>query len=366
MTNWQPATLSDALDLQRGHDLPSNQRNHGRVPVIGSFGVTGHHDVALYPGPGVAIGRSGASIGMATFVRDAYWPLNTCLFVSDFKGNLPYWIFLLLKMINFQQFNSGSAQPSLNRNFLRKIPILLPPRLEQQAITEVLVALDDKIDANTALAHTAEDLAIVRTSLLNDHVRLGEIVELQRRTISPAGLGESLVEHYSLPSFDAGRLPVVESPTQIRSGKFDLTVPCVLVSKLNPRFPRVWPILNRGSLRGLASTEFMPLVGQFVSPGVLWALLSQPTFGKGLESQVAGTSGSHQRVRPEDMLNSEVHDPRGLSPNEIEGIESLVSLSVHLGYESQSLAEVRDTLLPQLMSGRLRVKDAERQVESVV
>lgn len=135
---WKNSTLGDLIQLQRGHDLPSQDRLPGTVPVIGSFGVTGSHSVAKYKGPGVAIGRSGASIGCATFVDEPYWPLNTCLFVRDFKANDPRWVYRLLGQIDFMAFNSGSAQPSLNRNFLRSIPVRVPSLTEQHAIAEVL------------------------------------------------------------------------------------------------------------------------------------------------------------------------------------------------------------------------------------
>lgn len=124
MTDWSSSTLGNVVELQRGHDLPTTTRVAGPVPVIGSFGVTGWHNISKYEGPGVAVGRSGASIGVATYVNGPYWPLNTCLFVRDFKSNDPGWVFRLLASIDFSQFNSGSAQPSLNRNFLKGILVV--------------------------------------------------------------------------------------------------------------------------------------------------------------------------------------------------------------------------------------------------
>lgn len=124
MHDYETVVLSEVVTLQRGHDLPSQRRNLGSVPILGSFGVTGWHDTAKYSGPGVAIGRSGASIGVATFVEGPYWPLNTTLFVKDFKGNDPRWVYFLLDAIDFSSYNSGSAQPSLNRNYLADIQVL--------------------------------------------------------------------------------------------------------------------------------------------------------------------------------------------------------------------------------------------------
>lgn len=159
-TDWRSTVLSEVIDLQRGHDLPTPARRPGDVPILGSFGITGWHDSPRYRGPGVTIGRSGASIGTAAYTDLPYWPLNTALFVSNFKGNHPRWVYLLLHLIDFTRFNSGSAQPSLNRNYLKQIPVSLPPLDEQRRIAEVLGALDDLIDTNettiSALGRTAD------------------------------------------------------------------------------------------------------------------------------------------------------------------------------------------------------------------
>jgi type I restriction enzyme S subunit len=139
---WKSVTLVDVIQLQRGHDLPTPQRRHGTVPILGSFGVTGWHDTARDSAPGVSIGRSGASIGTATYINEDYWPLNTVLYVTDFRGNDPRWVYYLLDWIDFSGHNSGSAQPSLNRNYLAKIPVSLPSVREQRAIADVLSTIE--------------------------------------------------------------------------------------------------------------------------------------------------------------------------------------------------------------------------------
>jgi len=80
-------TLEEFVSLQRGHDLPDLQRRPGKVPILGSFGITGYHDTPKAKGPGVTIGRSVASFGMVSYSPIDYWPLNTVLYVTDFKGN---------------------------------------------------------------------------------------------------------------------------------------------------------------------------------------------------------------------------------------------------------------------------------------
>ena len=156
---WRDITLGDFVALQRGHDLTEPERRIGRVPVMGSAGQNGFHDTALAKGPGIVIGRSGASFGQVHFSKEDFWPHNTGLYVTDFKGNDPLFVFYFLKAIDFDRFNSGSAQPSLNRNFIYPIPIHVPRPAEQKAIAAVLGALDDKIELNRRMNATLEAMA---------------------------------------------------------------------------------------------------------------------------------------------------------------------------------------------------------------
>lgn len=145
---WLSGTLHDLVSLQRGHDLPEHRRQRGSVPVVGSAGPNGFHNEAKQRGPGVTIGRSGASIGHVTYVAEDYWPHNTCLYVTDFKGNNPRYVSYLLSTLNLRQLNSGAAQPSLNRNFVYSLKIRFPNPDQQDRIASILSAYDDLIENN--------------------------------------------------------------------------------------------------------------------------------------------------------------------------------------------------------------------------
>jgi len=159
MSDWRDTTLGEFVALQRGHDLTVPQRRNGHVPVMGSAGQNGFHDTALAKGPGIVIGRSGASFGQVHFSKEDFWPHNTGLYVTDFKGNDPLFAFYFLKALDFDRFNSGSAQPSLNRNFIYPIPIRVPKPAEQRAIASVLGSLDDLIEVNREINETLEEVA---------------------------------------------------------------------------------------------------------------------------------------------------------------------------------------------------------------
>ena len=156
---WTRMHLGDFVTLQRGHDLPDAIRRPGNTPILGSFGVTGWHDEAIIAGPGVTVGRSGASLGVVSYSTVAYWPLNTALYVTDFHGNDQHFAYYFLKQFDFRAYNSGSAQPSLNRNFIHPIPVDVPPLPEQRVIAHILGTLDDKIELNRRMNETLEEMA---------------------------------------------------------------------------------------------------------------------------------------------------------------------------------------------------------------
>ncbi|WP_051785896.1 restriction endonuclease subunit S [Endozoicomonas numazuensis] len=160
MSDWVLKPLGELISLQRGHDLPSQDRVAGSVPIMGSSGITGFHNKAKISGPGVVVGRSGNSMGEVSFSSEDYWPLNTCLYITDFKGNDVRYIYYLLKTINFDQFNSGSAQKSLNRNAVYPYEVKTTTcKEEQERIRRVLANLEDKIELNRQTNQTLEHIA---------------------------------------------------------------------------------------------------------------------------------------------------------------------------------------------------------------
>ena len=158
-SEWSNITLGDFVTIQRGYDLTSSERCDGNVPVLGAAGQNGFHDTAIAKGPGIVIGRCGGSYGQVHYCEVDFWPHNTGLYVTDFKGNDQRFAFYLLKLLNFDSYNSGSAQPSLNRNFIYPIPVRVPKPAGQRAISCVLSALDAKIELNHRINAELEGMA---------------------------------------------------------------------------------------------------------------------------------------------------------------------------------------------------------------
>jgi type I restriction enzyme S subunit len=123
---WTQAPLESALVLQRGFDLPTQDRQEGGVPIYGSTGILGYHDKAKAVAPGVVTGRSG-TLGEVQYVAEDYWPLNTALWVKEFKRVTPLFALHLLREMDLKQFNGGSSVPTLDRKSVHRVEILIPP-----------------------------------------------------------------------------------------------------------------------------------------------------------------------------------------------------------------------------------------------
>ncbi|WP_225741066.1 restriction endonuclease subunit S [Pseudoalteromonas nigrifaciens] len=150
--------LNEFVTLQRGFDLPKGDRIEGSIPVVASTGVGGHHNEAKVTAPGVVIGRSG-SIGGGQYIQNDFWPLNTTLWVKDFKGHHPRFVYYLFKSIDFSIFNVGSGVPTLNRNHLSSLMVRNIGVDNEKEIAKFLGDLDDKIDLNKKTNQTLEQMA---------------------------------------------------------------------------------------------------------------------------------------------------------------------------------------------------------------
>ena len=154
-TGWREVKIIDFSPLQRGFDLPAAQIKKGTYPVVYSNGIKNYHSEYKAKAPGVVTGRSG-TIGEVTYVTQDYWPHNTSLWVTDFKGNHPKFVFYFLQNLRLDRFYAGSGVPTLNRNDVHKKSILIPTLPEQKAIASLLEKWDTAIEKTEALIEAKE------------------------------------------------------------------------------------------------------------------------------------------------------------------------------------------------------------------
>lgn len=158
---WVDGVIGDVFTLQRGFDLPSAERGEGTHPVIAASGIHGYHNEYKVRAPGVVTGRSG-TIGKFLFVEEDFWPLNTTLWIKEFKYGGPLYSFYLLSSLALGSSNTGAAVPSLNRNVVHAIPTRLPPlplvRAFEGRVAEMRLMISNLTKSNTNLRATRDFL----------------------------------------------------------------------------------------------------------------------------------------------------------------------------------------------------------------
>ncbi|MFN3130278.1 restriction endonuclease subunit S [Roseibium sp.] len=159
---WERLPLGELLTLQRGFDLPVKDRKEGSVPIYASTGINGFHNEAKAKGPGLVTGRSG-SLGKVILVLENFWPLNTALWVKEFKKIDPYFSYFLLQSLRLENYNGGAAVPTLNRNDVHRIDVSLP---SAALLTEFADAVSPTFEQQRLLKRQNEKLGEARDLLL--------------------------------------------------------------------------------------------------------------------------------------------------------------------------------------------------------
>ena len=323
----------------------------------------------------------------------------------------------------------GTVFETITKKTFDSWNIPLPPLTEQRCIARILGTLDDKIELNRRMNETLEAMAqalfkswfvdfdpVVVNALkagnpipdkfadraahyrenpdrlgLPDHIlhlfpdsfvdselgpipegwevkQLSTLAELRVETVVPIRESEALWEHYSIPAFDEGKIPKYELGRDIKSGKYKVPVTAVLVSKLNPQFPRIWlpDVINKE--RAVCSTEFMPFVPKQIKwRPLLYELMKSDIVQKKIRSAVTGSTGSRQRVKPKSVASMDVVvAPRNVLDTFSDQMSSIHNRVLFNQRESRTLSALRDTLLPKLISGELRLSDVEKILEDAL
>lgn len=262
--------------------------------------------------------------------------------------------------------SSGTRMPRADWTFISKQEWKFPSLSEQKAIAEVLLSLDDIIDLlrhqNEAIEEMIETLFrqwFVEEQEYKDLVyRVCDYADHYKKNIHPNNTPNVHYFHYSIPSFDNGRRPVREIGESIKSGKYGVETYSILFSKLNPhKDKRIWLILDDIEENSICSTEF-----QVIKPKdrkhlfFLYGWLNYSKNYNEIAAGVGGTSGSHQRISPQAIFN---YDCPRIDDSVIERyndlVEPLFNKQVANRKQILLLENMRDLLIPKLISGELRV-----------
>ncbi|MGC8719062.1 MAG: restriction endonuclease subunit S [Thermodesulforhabdaceae bacterium] len=401
---WRETTLGEFAPFAYGKGLPERTRNpSGNVPVFGSNGIVGFHSEPLTSGPTIIIGRKG-TVGAIHFSPKPCWPIDTTFYVAGEDSEILRFKYYFLKSLSLEHMNADSAVPGLNREAAHVLKIRIPPLPEQRAIAHILGTLDDKIELNRRMSQTLEQMARalfkawfvdfepVRAKMegrwkrdqslpgLPAHLydlfpnrlvdselgkipegwrvgTLGDVAEHPRRNVQP-GEVEPDTPYIALEHMPRRCIRLADWGTagEVESNKYAFQRGELLFGKLRPYFHKV----GVAPVDGVCSTDIV-----VVTPkssywfGFVLGHISSTDF---VEYANIGSTGTKMpRTSWADMARYKVAvPPESVTAAFAALVEPFISQILGEIHESRTLAALRDALLPKLISGKLRVKDAER------
>lgn len=394
---WTATKWGDIATLAYGKALSGYSETKGSARVYGTNGPIGWHTEARWDGPGVIVGRKGAYRGVH-YTRDPYWVIDTAYSLRPTVDLNLRWAYYQLKHLDVNNIDDGSPIPSTTRDAFYVQDLLLPPREDQDRIASLLSSLDDKIELNRRMAATLEEMAraLFKSWFVDfDPVRAKAEgrdpgVPAATAALFPDRFGEDgLPVGWSATADDIG----VSVRVQVQPSDVDISTPYVGLEHIEKRslalsvtgraedvdsqkavfkrgdllFGKLRPYFHKVAIApvdGICSTDvfvFRPQKG--IPPTYLYFAFSAEGF-------VAKASGAQEGTRMPRAdwgfmrkLAMPRPEPRILTAFDnavVPMIDQLLATVAH----TQSLASLRDTLLPKLISGELRIKDANGAVEA--
>ncbi|MGV0953032.1 MAG: restriction endonuclease subunit S [Fluviibacter sp.] len=349
--SWKKTTLGEVVRLRRGHDLPSRSRVAGDIPIVSSSGITGYHNVSKANGPGVVTGRYG-TLGEVYYIEGAYWPLNTALYVEDFKGNHPRFVAYLISTLGLGERNSAGAVPGVNRNALHPLTVLVPSIDEQVRVADCLARYDDLMAINRRRIALLEEAArnLYREWFVklrfpgHESVRIKDGVPIgwslqPLGTVAPLHYGKAL----KAAAREIGEIPVYGSSGVIGFHNHQLVeAGAIIVGRKG----------NLGSLYYSAKPSYPIDTVFFIEPNkasIRLFLAMHDLHFINSDAAVPGLNRTYAQSLP-------VMVPEAGLAKEFEiMITPFFNQAELLREQNTRIAEARDLLLPKLMSGKIKV-----------
>ena len=380
-------TLGDIITFQRGYDLTKSKMIFGQYPVIASNGIIGWHNEYTTETPSITVGRSG-NVGNPFLYNGRSWSHNTTLYIKEYKNCDKLFIYYLLKELNLKNYSSGSAVPTLNRNHIHNLEILVPLLKEQQKISKILSSLDEKIEINRKINENLEEQAkkifkrwFVDYEFPNEEGQPykssgGEMIESELGLI-PKGwekinLGDICIcELGGTPSrkkneYWNGNIPWINSGSV---NLFRIIKANEMISesglkksstKLLPKKTTVIAItgstLGQVSLLEIDSCTNQSVVGVIPNKNLPYEFI-YPYIKANIDELLSHkTGGAQQHINSQNVKNLKVIVPNKKSLEQytdlISPIYEMISKNC---FEIEYISSIRDTLLPKLMTGEIDV-----------
>lgn len=372
---WKTAELQELVFFQRGFDITKAQQKPGSIPVVSSSGINSYHSEAKVVGPGVVIGRKG-TLGTVHYVESDYWPHDTTLWSKCLHGNNPRFVYYFLQTLRLADYDVGSSNPTLNRNHIHKLPILIPPLPIQTRIADILSAYDDLIENNKRRMQLLEEAA--------RHLYREWFVRLRfpghEHTKITNGLPEGWERSTASEAISVNpRTKLGDNETHPWVEMADLPTDSMVVSQFSNRegrtgskfrngdtlLARITPCLENGKTGyvnflaedevGRGSTEFIVLRPHKLTSEMNYLLTRTYDFRENAIKSMVGSSG-RQRVQ-ESCFEKYVLSvpPASLQAAFTDTVRPMFTQIRNLTLQNQKLRAARNLLLPKLMNGEIAV-----------
>ena len=396
-------TLGNLLSLSNGKSSPEHSDDLP-YPVYGGNGVIGFSDETNSNPGTIIIGRVGSYCGSVHFSDSSCWVTDNAIRAKAMNGNDPKFLFYMLHTVHLNNFRVGSGQPLLNQTILSQIPATIPAPSEQRRIAHILGTLDDKIELNRRMNETLEETARAifkswfvdfdpvkakvegykppcmdsKTAALFPSVfqdsplgkipegwevgTLGKIAKNVRRSIKASEIDPSEcfigLEHMPRRNIALSQWQV---DAEIASNKYRFRKGEILFGKLNPHFHKV----GVAPIDGVCSTDILviqPIDAEWF--GVVLSLMSSDNFVTYTTAFSKGTT--LPRTNWNDMSRYKTVLPKvEIAQKYTEFIRPIIRRIIENIHECHTLSQTRDTLLPKLLSGEIRVDDANEILEEI-
>ena len=371
MSEWSFNKLENFFTLKRGYDLPKQNRVLGNIPVISSSGQNDFHIEAKINESGVITGRYG-TIGSVYFSEIPFWPLNTTLYVNDFKGNDKKFIYYFLQTLDWEKFSDKSAVPGVNRNDVHQEMVSFPSSQEQQAIASVLSSLDDKIDLLQRQNQTLEQMVatLFRKWFIEEakedweEVTIGDLCNIVTKGTTPKSfttLGVNFIKAESLSgngAFIKNKFAYISEEVHFNSLKRSVLQKGDLLFSIAGTIGRV-AIVTKDILPANTNQALAILRPREINySNFIYCILKSSLFQDMIDSKVV------HAVQPNlslgEISNSSLRLPKKLVLNQFVDLIEPFFIKIRFNIQQlETLQSLRDTLLPKLISGEVRLKGFE-------
>ena len=365
MSEWRECLLGKVVTFQRGFDITQAKQISGIYPVVSSSGINSFHNEWKVSAPGVVIGRKG-TLGTVFFIDQNFWPHDTTLWVKNFYENNPKFIYYFIFSLELQNYDVGSSNPTLNRNHIHLLPITIPSLSEQKAIAAVLSSLDDKIDLlhrqNATLEAMAEALFrqwfVVEAREEWEEIPLADCTKLIARGVTP--------------KYSRHGIPIINQKC-IRDNKIDYSF--ARYHNKDKAFSKEKLIQPGDILVNSTGVGTLGRVAQVLNTASELLVDTHVTIVRAINNKLLNFFGINLLLRQDEieLLGEGSTGQTELNRNRLGELRVLLPPEILLDRfndtvspirerisanqtQIHTLSTLRDTLLPKLMSGEVRVE----------